>query len=92
VTQLQSTRYAGAMAPKHRCTPWRTGSSASKRLAERAMHADDFRIGVFHGDEDIGPTLPDGDRLRHVRSPHLLLAVALAMKAGGGYLLADMAR
>ena len=31
VTQLQSTRYAGAMAPKHRCTPWRTGSSASKR-------------------------------------------------------------
>src|SRR5271157_1088407 len=26
------------MAPKHRCTHWRTGSSASKRLAERAAH------------------------------------------------------
>src|SRR5277367_1004304 len=36
VTQLEPTRHAGAMAPKHRCTPWRTGSSASKRLAERA--------------------------------------------------------
>src|ERR1700704_4908468 len=105
------------------------------------MHADDFRIGVFHGDENIGPTFPDGDRLGHVRSPHFIdlvgddrpivrlslgasnamrreqavlahhpshtagartnaskshpcpyLAVALAMKAGGDYLLADMAR
>jgi hypothetical protein len=36
------------------------------------MHADDFRIGVFHGDENIGPTFPDGDRLRHVRSPHFI--------------------
>ena len=34
----------------------------------RCMNADDFRVGVFHGDEDIGPAFPDGDRLRHVRS------------------------
>src|SRR3977135_3124258 len=105
------------------------------------MHADDFRIGVFYGDENIGPTFPDGLRLRLARPPHFIdlvgddrpivrlslgasnamrreqavlahhpshtagartkpvkaqqcpyLAVALAMKAGGGYLLADMAR
>ena len=24
----------------------------------RCMNADDFRVGVFHGDEDIGPCLP----------------------------------
>jgi len=30
----------------------------------RCMVADDFRIGVFHGDEDIGPAFPDGDRPR----------------------------
>jgi hypothetical protein len=39
------------------------------------MSADDFRVGVFHGDDDIGSAFPDGDRLR---------------KAGGGYVLADM--
>jgi hypothetical protein len=38
----------------------------------RGMNADDFRIGVFHGNEDIGPAFPDGDRLRHVRSPHFI--------------------
>ena len=38
----------------------------------RGMNADDFRIGVFHGDENIGPTFPDGDRLGHVRSPHFI--------------------
>ena len=27
---------------------------------------------MFHGDEDIGPAFPDGDRLRHVCSPHLI--------------------
>ena len=26
----------------------------------RGMNADDFRIGVFHGDEDIGPAFRDG--------------------------------
>ena len=36
------------------------------------MNADDFRIGVFHGDEDIGPAFLDGDRLRHVCSPHFI--------------------
>ena len=30
------------------------------------------RIGVFHGDEDISPVFPDGDRLRHVRSAHFI--------------------
>ena len=29
-------------------------------------------IGVFHGDEDIGPAFPESDRLRHVRSPHFI--------------------
>src|SRR4029077_16946217 len=38
----------------------------------RCMNADDFRIGVFHGDEDIGRAFPDGDRLRHVGSPHFI--------------------
>jgi hypothetical protein len=36
------------------------------------MNADDFRVGVFHGDEDTGPAVPDGDRLRHVCSPHFI--------------------
>jgi hypothetical protein len=27
---------------------------------------------VFHGDEDIGAAFPDGDRLRHVCSPHFI--------------------
>jgi hypothetical protein len=38
----------------------------------RGMNADDFRIGVFHGNEDIGSAFPDGDRLCHVRSPHFI--------------------
>jgi len=29
----------------------------------RGMNID-FRIGVFHGDEDISPAFRDGDRLR----------------------------
>jgi hypothetical protein len=37
------------------------------------MHdANNFRVGVFHGDEDIGPAFPDGDRLLHVCSPHCI--------------------
>ena len=36
------------------------------------MNANDFRVGVFHGDEDVGPAFPDGDRLRHVCSPHFI--------------------
>ena len=36
------------------------------------MNADDFRIGVFDGDEDIGPAFPDGDRLRHDGAPHFI--------------------
>src|SRR3954454_9896164 len=103
------------------------------------MDADNFRVGVFHSDEDIGPAFLDGDGLRHVCSPHFIdlvgddcpivrlslrasdamrreqavlahhpsyparacanarkaqarpyLAVALAVQAGGGYLLPDM--
>jgi hypothetical protein len=36
------------------------------------MNADNFRVGVFDGNEDIGSALPDGDRLRHVCSPHFI--------------------
>ena len=36
------------------------------------MNANNFRVGAFHGDEDIGPAFPDGDRLRHVCSPHFI--------------------
>ena len=36
------------------------------------MNADDFRVGVFNGDEDIGSAFPDSDRLRHVCSPHFI--------------------
>jgi hypothetical protein len=36
------------------------------------MNADDFRVGVFHGDEDIGSAFPDGDRLHDVRAPHFI--------------------
>src|SRR6516164_10688407 len=73
VTQLQSTRH-----------PRRDGSEAAMdSLAHRlqgletigrprCMNADDFRVGVFHGDEDIGSAFSDGDRLRHVRSPHFI--------------------
>src|SRR4029077_4747596 len=38
----------------------------------RGMNADDFRIGVFHGNEDIAPAFRDGDRLRLVCSPHFI--------------------
>ena len=41
----------------------------------RGVNADDFRIGVFHGDEDIGPACSNGDCLRHVRSPHFINVV-----------------
>jgi len=36
------------------------------------MKADDFRVGVFDGNEDIGLAFPDGDRLRHVGAPHFI--------------------
>jgi hypothetical protein len=29
-------------------------------------------LACFHGDEDIGPAFPDGDRLSHVCSPHFI--------------------
>ena len=38
----------------------------------RSSHDCCAVIGVFHGDEDIGPAFPDGDRLRHVCSPHFI--------------------
>ena len=73
VTQLQSTRHTGSdgsEAPMHPLTHRLQGLEAIGR--PRCMNADDFRVGVFHGDEDIGPAFPDGDRLRHVRSPHFI--------------------
>ena len=36
VLEVTGRATPGAIDPKHRCTPWRTGSSAAKRLAERA--------------------------------------------------------
>src|ERR1700680_2683986 len=61
------------MAPKHRCTPLTHRLQGLEAISRpRCMNADDFRVGVFHGDEDIGPAFPDGDRLRHVRSPHFI--------------------
>ena len=51
--------------------PHRVGRAEAKAKA-RSMNADDFRIGVFHGNEDIGAAFPDGDRLRHIRSPHFI--------------------
>jgi hypothetical protein len=32
------------------------------------MNADDFRVDVLHGDEDIDSAFPDGDRLRHAQA------------------------
>jgi hypothetical protein len=46
------------------------------------MNADDFRIGVFHGNEDIGPAFPDGDRLCHVRSRRVK---KLKLRKGGSF-------
>jgi hypothetical protein len=44
--------------------PHRAGRARLQRLETigrtRRVNADDFRVGVFHGDEDIGPALPDG--------------------------------
>ena len=56
VTQLQSTRHPGrdgSEAPMHALTHRLQGLEAISR--PRCMNADDFRVGVFHGDEDIGP-------------------------------------
>ena len=58
VTQLQSTRHTGSdgsEAPMHPLTHRLQGLEAISR--PRCMDADDFRIGVFHGDEDW-PGLP----------------------------------
>jgi hypothetical protein len=73
VTQLQSTRHPGrdgSEAPMHTLAHRLQGLEAIGR--PRCMNANDFRVGVFHGDEDIGPAFPDGDRLRHVCSPHFI--------------------
>ena len=56
VRQHQSTgytRYDGSEAPMHPL------AHRLQRLVgrTRGMNADDFRIGVFHGDEDIGPAV-----------------------------------
>jgi hypothetical protein len=54
---------------------------ANKSAAVSAAPADDFRVGVFHCDEDIGPAFPDGDRLRHVCS--CVLDVGVLAEARG---------
>src|SRR5215207_9981567 len=73
VTQLQSMRHAGrdgSEAPMHPLAYRLQRLEAISRT--RGMNSDDFRIGVFHGNEDIGATFPDRHRLRHVGSPHLI--------------------
>ena len=73
VTQHQSTRHTRcdrSEAPMHPLAHRLQRLEAIGRT--RGMNADDFRIGVFHGDEDIGPAFLDGDRLRHVCSPHFI--------------------
>ena len=70
MTQFQATRHAGrdgSEAPTHALAYRLQRLETIGRT--RGVNADDFRIGVFHGDEDVGPAFPDGDRLRHVRSP-----------------------
>src|SRR5512136_3363913 len=39
------------------------------------MNANDLRVGMFDGDEHVGLTFVGRDRLRHVRSPHLVDAI-----------------
>jgi hypothetical protein len=46
----------GSEAPMHPLTHQLQGLEATSR--PRCMNADDFRVGVFHGDEDIGPASP----------------------------------
>ncbi|MGA8158388.1 MAG: hypothetical protein WB822_19740 [Rhodoplanes sp.] len=73
VTQHQSTRHTrcdGSEAPMHPLAHRLQRLEAIGRM--RGMNADDFRIGVFHGEEDIGSALLDSDRLRHVCSPHFI--------------------
>ena len=62
--------------PKQRVTACRTGSSASNDLPILRTNSDDFRVGVFDGDEHIGLTLIRRDRLCHVRSPHFVDAIS----------------
>lgn len=49
------------------------------------MNADDFRVGVFDGDEHIGLAFVGRDGLPHVGSPHFVDAVGddrAAMRLG----------
>jgi hypothetical protein len=60
MTQLQATRHLGrdgSEAAMHPVTHRLQGLEAIGR--PRCVNADDFRVGVFHGDEDIGPAIPD---------------------------------
>ena len=73
MTQLQATRHSGrdgSEAAMHSLAHRLQGLEAIGR--PRCMNADDFRVGVFDGDEDIGSAFPDSDRLRHVCSPHFI--------------------
>src|SRR6202011_5564544 len=55
-TDRESTRHTGSdgsEAPMHPLTHRLQGLEAISR--PRCMNADDFRVGVFHGDEDNWP-------------------------------------
>ena len=75
VTQLQSTRHPGCDGSEALVHPLTHRLQRLQAIGRpRGMNADNFRIGVLRGDEDISPPFPDGDRLRHVRSPSALVA------------------
>ena len=79
MTQFQAARHAGRNGSE---APMPALAHRLQRLETigrtRGVNADDFRIGVFHGDEDIGPTFSESDRLRHVRS-HISLTSSVTI-------------
>src|ERR1019366_8619639 len=73
VTQLQSARHAGRDGSEAPVYPLAYRLQRLEAIGRtRGMNANDFGIGVFHGDKDIGSTFPDGDGLRHIRAPHFI--------------------
>ena len=73
MTQLQSTRHPGARWLRSTDAPPDAPAPGPRSDWPTSMHdADEFQIGVFYGDEDVGRAFPDGDRLRHVGSPHFI--------------------
>src|SRR3974390_3915468 len=71
--QLQSARYAGRNASKAAMNALTHRLKSLETIGRTCgMNADDFRVGVFDRDEDIGLAFARGNRLRHVRSPHFI--------------------